>query len=74
MLEIITEENVRNYFGNDVGILPVPYMNEEIKAFVMLDINQYCSNAALLQSERAEFNNFVTLPGMVTHDGQLFSS
>ena len=39
LLEIITEENVRNYFGNNVGILPVPYMNEEIKALVMLDIS-----------------------------------
>lgn len=35
--EIITEEKVRDYFGIDVIILPVPYMNEEIKAFVVLD-------------------------------------
>jgi len=35
--DIITEENVRDYFNISVKILPVPYMNEEIKAFVVLD-------------------------------------
>ncbi|MDQ7092201.1 ABC transporter ATP-binding protein [Desulfosporosinus sp. PR] len=35
--EIIIEENVREYFGIDVRILAVPYRNEELKAFVVLD-------------------------------------
>lgn len=35
--EIITEKRVEEYFKINVKILPVPYKDEEIKAFVVLD-------------------------------------
>lgn len=40
--EIITEENMRNYFDIDVRILPVPCTDEEIKTFVVLDSLDSC--------------------------------
>lgn len=44
--EIITEKRVKEYFGINAKILPVPYKGEEINAFVVLDSALYEEMAA----------------------------